>query len=521
MPNRLGRHSVATFRGSWTRAGLTTAAVGFVLIVLLAPGPSVAATSRLHLSPSSAAPLPSWWGKFEYLRSGGGSSFGASVAPAASNNTTVGANIDVSREPGPQSETSIAIDPTNAKLLVAGSNEINRNPMRAYYSSDSGKTWGAVDLPLPPPIAGSAVDFGSDPGVAWDLRGEVYYSYIVVYFSAGFAAVTGSEMAVARSLDHGHTWNATYFALQSAANPFDDKPMIAVDTHANSSFANRVYVAWDLTGTDHSDGDAILVSHSGNHGVNFTAPVAASPSTGETRKGVIGADPVVSADGNLYVAWNDFQKWTLEVSGSTDGGVTFGSVHTIAKDRIGFDISIPAQNSRHALLYPACGASPNDSDTPAAPDRLYCSWIDGNFSAGVNLYFARSSDGGATWSAPLRVTDDNPVAVHDHFNQWLAVDPVTGRIHVSWYDTRLDPTRHSTNVFWAQSTDNGTTFLKNMRVTTAPTNERTKGADFGNQYGDYEGIAAYGGVVYPVWTDRRVTVSFLGEEVFTAAIDAD
>jgi hypothetical protein len=44
--------------------------------------------------------------------------------------------------------------------------------------------------------------------------------------------------------------------------------------------------------------------------------------------------------------------------------------------------------------------------------------------------------------------------------------------------------------------------------------------DLGNQYGDYEGIAAYGGIVRPVWTDRRQVVIDLGlrEEVFTATL---
>ncbi len=44
--------------------------------------------------------------------------------------------------------------------------------------------------------------------------------------------------------------------------------------------------------------------------------------------------------------------------------------------------------------------------------------------------------------------------------------------------------------------------------------------DLGDQYGDYEGIAAYGGIVRPVWTDRRQAVIGLGlrEDVFTATL---
>ena len=84
--------------------------------------------------------------------------------------------------------------------------------MRGYFSSDGGATWGGVDLPLPPAIGTNGYDFGSDPGVAWDLHGNVYYSYIVVFFGKGGGA-KGSEMAVARSSDGGQMWLHT---LQSA-----------------------------------------------------------------------------------------------------------------------------------------------------------------------------------------------------------------------------------------------------------------------------------------------------------------
>jgi hypothetical protein len=50
-------------------------------------------------------------------------------------------------------------------------------------------------------------------------------------------------------------------------------------------------------------------------------------------------------------------------------------------------------------------------------------------------------------------------------------------------------------------------------------------ADSGNQYGDYEGIAASGGVIHPIWTDGRLDATIdsatgqrVGEEVFSAAI---
>src|SRR5947209_16792772 len=114
---------------------------------------------------------PTWWAKYQLLLQNGSSGGGT---PTSS--LTVGSNVDVSNECGPQSETFITINPTRPKMLAAGSNEIFRDPMRGYFSSDSGATWGGVDAPLPPPLQGTNDHrFGSDPTLAFDTRGNLYY----------------------------------------------------------------------------------------------------------------------------------------------------------------------------------------------------------------------------------------------------------------------------------------------------------------------------------------------------------
>ncbi|MGI8613417.1 MAG: hypothetical protein ACR2KL_05660 [Nocardioidaceae bacterium] len=95
---------------------------------------------------------------------------------------------------------------------------------------------------------------------------------------------------------------------------------------------------------------------------------------------------------------------------------------------------------------------------------------------------------------------------------------MTGTVAVSWNDTRLDPTHLASYVFATEST-NGRGYNANVRVTTAPTDERAPGADAGNQYGDYEGLDAYAGHIHPVWTDRRPGLpNRLDEEVFSARL---
>src|SRR5260370_1942995 len=66
---------------------------------------------------------PTWWSKYEFIRDNGGD-----ASPLSTTSTTVGGNVDVSNECGPQSETFITINPNKPKILAAGSQEIFRAP---------------------------------------------------------------------------------------------------------------------------------------------------------------------------------------------------------------------------------------------------------------------------------------------------------------------------------------------------------------------------------------------------------
>src|ERR1051325_4794044 len=113
---------------------------------------------------------PTWWDKYQYITNNGPTDGGG-----ATSSVSFGSNVDVSNECGPQSETFITLNPSKPKVLAAGSNEIFRLPMRGYFSANGGSSWGGVDLPLPPPKGANGIDFGSDPSLAFDTRGNVFY----------------------------------------------------------------------------------------------------------------------------------------------------------------------------------------------------------------------------------------------------------------------------------------------------------------------------------------------------------
>lgn len=466
--------------------------------------------------------LPRWWSKYEYLATHGPSGDGLCGAKLAA-----GANTDVSNECGPQSETYIAIDAATPSHLAGGSNEIFRLPMRGYAST-GGTHWSGVDLPLPPAQGANGTRFGSDPSLAFDASGNLFYSYIVVFFGNG-TGVTGTEMAVARSSDGGHNYPAvTYFSPSTGSDHFNDKPMITTDTNPGSPFRGNVYVAWDAA-SGGSSGGGIRVARSSDQGQTFHTVRADNPS-GPGR--AIGAVPFTGPGGELYVAWNDYKASSIVINKSMDGGATWGTPVTIARQRIGFQIAIPAQSFRGALVYPAC-----DADRSASSRRgtLFCSWMDWNGSA-TDIYVSSSTDQGSTWSAPVAVTDQLGMTV-DRFNHWLAVDPVNGDVNVSFYDTRNDTTglRYQTDIYLTKLRAATTAWLTpNVRVSSQSSNEHDcaglypcSAIDYGNQYGDYAGLASYGGLSYPFWTDSRnntaaapgCRTSLAMEEVFTAPVN--
>jgi hypothetical protein len=466
---------------------------------------------------------PTWWDKYTYLAKN------ADLADGSSNGSLgYGSNVDLSNECGPQSETFITLNTRSPKMLAGGSNEIFRLPMRGYYSTDGGKNWGGVDLPLPPTQGTNSINFGSDPTLSFDTKGNLFYGYIVVYFGGG-SGVNGSSMAVARSTDGGKNYSTVnFFGYEGGSNHFNDKPMITADTNATSSYRDNVYMAWDAAAGG-SIGGGVRFAASTDSGATFSIVRVDDPK-GPGHS--IGASPAVGPNGEAYVAWNDYAANAIVFNRSFDGGKTFGVPTTISGKKLAFDYAVPAESFRGALVYPSL-----DVDRSSGPHRgrLYCSWMDLTANGTTDIFLSYSDDHGSTWSDPGPVTDRLSFKV-DRFNHWMSVDPVNGNVTVSFYDTRNDTTgsRYMTDTYLAVSRDGGQSWgASDIRVSTVSSNEHdvagyfpSQAINYGNQQGDYEGVVSYNGTSYPIWTDSRrqsdpipgCSRNLAMEEVFSASV---
>jgi Neuraminidase (sialidase) len=74
----------------------------------------------------------------------------------------------------------------------------------------------------------------------------------------------------------------------------------------------------------------------------------------------------------------------------------------------------------------------------------------------IDIFFARSADGGQTWSNAVRINDD----IRQAFNPSLAVD-TQGRVYVAWQN---HPGTVATDIYLSQSSDGGRTWSKERRM---------------------------------------------------------
>src|SRR3989442_4236706 len=86
-------------------------------------------------------------------------------------------------------------------------------------------------------------------------------------------------------------------------------------------------------------------------------------------------------------------------------------------------------------------------------------------TGGDDIYFTKSSDGGRTWSTPLRVNDD--IGNVAQAQPRLALDPANN-IYIACTDTL----RGTNDIYFSKSINGGSKFSANARVNDLTTNSQ-------------------------------------------------
>jgi hypothetical protein len=88
------------------------------------------------------------------------------------------------------------------------------------------------------------------------------------------------------------------------------------------------------------------------------------------------------------------------------------------------------------------------------------------FSIGSDVMFARSTNGGQTFSAPRRINDDPVNHAKWHWFGTLSVAP-NGRIDAVWLDTRNAANNTDSQLFYSFSLDGGNTWSLNVAISSS------------------------------------------------------
>jgi hypothetical protein len=447
------------------------------------------------------------------LTIGVGSSLGALAASTPTNVDVSsqypnGSAVNASKGTN-ESEEAIAVNPTNPNNIVMVTNTDMVGPgLFEGVSFDGGQTWSTRKLIGDNDNLGDAC---CDPSLAFDSFGNLFLSYL-------FIAET--PVPIALSTDGGLHFNIiqeiskpTHTAGEKTATyRFTDQETITTGpaNPASPYFkrgAQQAWVVFNAGGPIVATG--ALITGLGKVGTFRDTVVV--PGTNNCTYGDVTIGPNGQVANVCTLTESGQGGGKLMVSVDPDGlgqAAGFSDSVFVADTHVGGFDFIPPQPDRSIDAEPGLAWDRSHSSHRGRLYIVYTLEVK-NESDNTDIEVSYSDDQGVTWSAPVRVNDDN--TVNSQFLPKIALDQTTGNLAVVWYDARndlgtggsgdTDGVRNTDAQFWgAFSTDGGGTFRPNFQISAGTSNSHD--AHNGIDYGDYSGLAFYGGVAHPAWSDN-------------------
>ncbi len=335
-------------------------------------------------------------------------------------------------------EPSMTIDPVNPQNIVIGwrqfDNVLSNFRQAGFgYSTNGGQSWtfpGVINPGL----------FRSDPVLDCDTAGNFYYNSLTSnamgYFCKVFKSSTG-----------GASWNTGTDAHGG------DKQWMAIDRTKGAGSGN-MYVDWNESFSSCLPG-AFTRSTDGNGSYGDCIELPGNPYWGTVA---------VGNNGEVYISgWSDsygmvvlksinsqyadsIPTWSLSTA-YMDGQVTYGElinpVGLTGQISISVDLSDSPAKGNIYLLASVWRYSNNDS---------------------ADVMFTRSTNGGLTWTEPVKVSD----APGTNSYQWFGTMSVApnGRIDAVWLDTRDSPPDSLLSaLYYSYSLNQGTNWSASQKLT--------------------------------------------------------
>src|SRR6266702_1583830 len=421
-------------------------------------------------------------------------------------------------------EPYVAVNPANTSNII-GVWQQDRwsnggaHGLVAGVSTDGGSTWTKVSLPFSQCAGGLDYQRASDPWVSFGPDGTAYAVSISFDGSDNKNAV-----GAATSTDGGQTWDHLQTIVSYTSNGgqfFTDKESVTADPVK----AGTAYTVWDtlVAPTDRPDdnphtsaftGDAYF-SQTTNGGRTWSTPKVIVHTKQNTQ--TIGNQIVVDPrNGTLY----DFFDLILHPTGvafnvafvkSTDGGATWSAPQIISTLGTAF---VTDPNTGQAIR---TGDIIPEPAIDSASGQLYVVWQDARFTKGKfdEVALSTSSDGGATWSTPIRVNSYMPPNPPG-FTPSINVN-ATGTVGITFYDFRNLTTQTTTlpTDYWSvTSTNHGASFGNETHIAGSFDMLRAPFAS-GFFVGDYESLGTSATSFQPFFVQANSGNTSNRTDVFT------
>lgn len=379
-------------------------------------------------------------------------------------------------------EPSIAVDLTDSNRMAIGWRQfdtIDSDFRQAGwgYTTDGGRTWTFPGV-IEPGV------FRSDPVLDADTLGNFYFNSLS-------RDDGGYWCTVFKSTDGGASWDDGTYAYGG------DKQWMTID-RTDGSGQNNIYAYWTQYWSNCYPGHFTRSYDGGQTFVDCTELL------GNPHWGTMAVGP----DGELYVVGDGF----VVAKSSTLQDETLPPQWDFATTvNLGGSLAGWAGPNPGGLLGQVWIAV-DHSDGPTHANVYLLSSVDPPGADPHDVMFARSADGGLTWSDPVRVNDDP--AGNDAW-QWFGTMSVApgGRIDVAWNDTRNDPGGYDSELYYAFSDDAGETWSLNEAL--SPPFDPHVGWPQQDKLGDYYDMVSEDSVVHVAYA-----ATFNGEQdVYYLRID--